>query len=244
MFLTKLVIILALLIVLSEGICKWMPKENKLPQRIKCTNGRNLRISLKIDENNWIFVKCSANESNLGVFDLLPVFNQSFNKHIIHLSLQNCPLPVHYSILESKYPSISEFEIRDTQFHDYEIKAEFFNDKANTTQVVLRRNFLRNLHKNFFGNLKQLQNINFSAQNFTQLPSDLFEQNHNLKYFALKDNKNAINLSGGLLANKINLLKVSFRGTEIKFISTKIFANSTNIKQINLSYTNLETVDR
>lgn len=189
MFWIKFVIIMTTSLVLSEGICKWMLKKKQLPQRLKCTNGRDLNISLQIDENNWILVKCSMYETDIGVYDLLPVFNQSFNSKIIHLSLQNCPLPDHYSILESKYPSISEFEIRDTKFHDYEIKTEFFDNKANTTQIVLRRNFLRNVHKSFFGNLKQLQDINLFAQNFTELPSDMFEQNHNLKYFALKDNQ-------------------------------------------------------
>lgn len=233
MFLPNFLIVITTTIVVSEGICR-----NTNHGSLECTDDKGLKISLEFYQNN-VLIKCFEFVTDERVFNQLPVDNQSDN---IYLHLEDCPMPNNISLLLSKYPSVSLLTIHDSSGN--EINPDFFNEKANITELDLGRNSLEKLHHRTFTTLNHLETIGLNYNKFSELPSNLFDQNRNLKIFNLEWNERAMHLSDGILANKINLLWVSFYGTEIKFISTKLFANSINIEEINLTGTNLETVYR
>lgn len=246
MYLTRLLIILAIFksikLMLSEEF--YDKNVTEIFYSLNCTDDKVSKLYLEYKKKENLLVKCSMNETDERVFNLLPIDNQKFNDEIITLVIENCPLPKHLSTLSEKYSSISIIAFIGTFLLDNKINPEFFNNQTNITSITVLQTGLKYLQPEVFANLKFLETIDLSHNNLTDLPSNLLEQNQNLKYFYIHLNKNAINLVDGLLANKISLLRVSFLGTTIEKISNKVFTNSTNIEQINLSATNLKTVDR
>lgn len=232
MFLTKFLILITTTIVVSETICEKTDQNS-----LECTDDEGLKISLEFYQND-VIIKCFRGETDGRVFNLLP--ENQIEKNNLHL--EYCPMPNNISVLLSKYPSVSMLTIHDSSGNDF--NPDFFNDNANIHELDLGRNSLKKLHHRTFASLNHLEIIGLSFNTFSELPSNLFDQNRNLKIFKLEWNERAMHLSEGLLANKINLLFVSFYATEIKFISTKLFTNSTNIEEINFDRTNLETIGR
>lgn len=245
LLLKNCVILLTATLVMSEEICYWVESgEGDQIQKLDCTDNKGLNISLSIINNNTLSVKCSTNETDTHFLNLFPVLNQSLIAGIYRLILEDCPLPDHYAMLSSIFPSISVLEFFVWNLYNHEIKPDFFAAGTNLTNLGLSNYDIETLHCDVFVNLKLLMEIDLSDNKFKEFPSNLFEQNHNLNKFILESNKNALNLVGGLLANKISLSSVRLRFSEVKFLSTTIFSNSTNIIEIDLSQTKLRTIDR
>lgn len=243
-FLTKFLIFVITTLVLSKEICEWVgTKVYSRTFELNCTDGPDLLISVTEDKKK-LSVVCSINETDTRIFNQLPSLSQNVATEVFTLDLSNCPLPEHYSVLGSFIPSNSIFKFSVFGMYGQEINSNFFDVDMNITILDLMESDVESLHHEVFANLKQLKTVRFDSIKFAELPSNLFQSNPNLETFALELNKVVLKLSDGFLANKIKLSSVSFYATKIERLPVKIFANSTNIEEIDLTQTNLQTIDR
>lgn len=231
-------------LVLSKEICEWV--ETKIYSRtfeLNCTDGRDLLVSVTEDKKK-LNVACAINETDARIFNQLPFLSQNVATEIFTLDLINCPLPEHYSVLGAFIPSNSIFRFSVFGMYKHEINSNFFDVDMNITILELMESDVESLHHDVFSKFEHLETVRFGSNKFTELPSNLFQSNHNLRSFSLDLNKIVLKLSDGFLANKIKLKYVSFYATKMERLPIKIFANSTNISQIDLKQTNLQTIDR
>lgn len=179
-------------------------------------------------------------EKNKNVFNMLPVLNESFAKEI---RLGNCPLPHHYSTLSGKFPNVTFPMLGELNSGDI-VGFDFFDEVTVITNLSLYGNELVSLDRRVFNNLRSLEKIDLSFNDFTELPSNIFANNSNLKHFMSEYNLNEFKPTRGLLANKKKLQVVSFAYSKIERIPTGVFHNSPNILEINLAHNKLEGLMR
>lgn len=129
-----------------------------------------------------------------------------------------------------------------------DVKDHQINLSSSTNFLNLSLNFnfrgngLKNLQVNAFENLKFLETIDLSLNEFKELPFRLFQTNVNLKHFILEANIGALELPYGFLANKKNLQTVKLNGNKLKKLPMGLFSLSENIEEIDLSNNELESL--
>lgn len=239
-------ILLLIKVELSRSSCSWLTTEdcvcnygspgNESKKLImNCSDQDELLFSFHVKESH-ISVICESDEIDSTFYNLLPALNETFLEGISNIKLSFCPLPKRFSILTEKFSSISAVSIEFACYLEAcTIRGDFFDKVSNITSLTSKWNDFGTLPPNTFKNLRLLEKIEMSNNTFNYLPSKLFEFNYELKYFVLMDSKSALVLPSKFLANKSNLLSVTLANNGITTIPYKMFHNSINIEEIDLS---------
>lgn len=213
--------------------------------KITCSDSDGLKIYLKIVNRTEVIIDCKLLETNRKVYDLLPVLNESYLDEGSSVSFAECPMPSHFSFITAKIPKIVsvDFAGMSNEYLNY----DFFDEESNLTYLNFWNNDLESIDIGAFKNLKYLEKIDLSVNNFMELSWRLFVHNANLKHFILNFNRNAedLVLENYFLSNRTKLLTVSIAyNKRLKYIPRTIFSDSTNIEEINLNNNKLAELNQ
>ena len=119
------------------------------------------------------------------------------------------------------------------------IPANFLSWFPNLQWLNLSHNELTNLLSGIFSNLHNVEELDLSSNKLLTLPPGIFSNLHNLKELDLSHNE-LLTLPPGIFSNLHNLEKLDLSRNKLLTLPRGIFSNLRKLKQLRLSYNQLD----
>ena len=195
-----------------------------------------------LEDEFYIETKITCYRPRENVYELLPVFKNTFNVHAV--TLKDCPMFPNKSFIQIFGEELDREIIHKSiyQIHADIKYTRIYGGLKRLAVLNLENNELTSLDSNVFEHLQLFNKIYLSENKFKNISVGFFKHSKHLSEFILTQEKTKFEfLPAGLLANLTKLEKVTI-SCGLKELPEDLFEGSENITKIILDANKLQSL--